>query len=380
MNKIRVMSIVGSRPEGIKMAPVVKRLAGAAQVESIVCATSQHREMLDQVLDLFNIKPDYDLNLMRPNQTLSALSAGILQSLDSVFHNAEPDWVLVQGDTTTVAIASMSAYYNRICVGHVEAGLRSHNKWRPFPEEINRRIAGTIADVHFAPTEIAKNNLLTEGIDEQSIVVTGNTVIDALYMTTDMPISRRAKQILNKCRLSLKSNPKLRIILVTAHRRENFGKPIENICNALKTIAHEYGENVQIVYPVHLNPNVKNPVSKHLSGVDNIHLESPLDYLDLVHILKNCDLVITDSGGIQEEAPGLGKPVLVLRDVTERPEGVTAGTVKLVGTEVQDIVAQTKLLLDNKNEYEKMAGARNPYGDGHAAERIVNSIIQSDLR
>lgn len=366
---LKVLSIFGTRPEAIKMAPVVKALGKYPDtIASRVCVTAQHREMLDQVLTLFGITPDYDLNLMRPNQSLSALTASIFTELDAVITQEKPDWILVQGDTTTVMAASLVAFYHRVKVGHVEAGLRTYDKRQPFPEEINRRVAGVVADLHFAATETAKANLLREGISPELIHVTGNPVIDALKIVADMPYDANSG--------SLKGIPwDRRILLVTAHRRENFGKPLESICAALREIAERYVEDVHIVYPVHLNPNVQNPVYRLLDTVSNITLLPPLDYLPMVHLMKRCCLVLTDSGGIQEEAPGLGKPVLVLRETTERPEGVAAGTVRMTGTDPDKIVKDTRKLLEDSAEYDKMARAVNPYGDGRAAIRIAKVLL-----
>ena len=351
------------------MAPIVRLLKTTAGIESQVCVTAQHRQMLDQVLNLFDIKVDYDLNLMRDNQSLSQLSAAIFTSLDPVLQDFSPDWVLGQGDTTTVAMTSLLAYYHRIRFGHVEAGLRTHNKWQPFPEEINRRVAGVIADLHFAPTEWARQNLLREGISNDLIAVTGNTVIDALQYVSTQPEPQEISQLRN----SRLKNKKL--ILVTAHRRENFGKPMEGICHALIQLA-KCGD-VEILYPVHLNPNVQEPVNRLLGNVEHITLLPPLDYLPLVHLMKHATLILTDSGGIQEEAPAFGVPTLVLRDVTERPEGVEAGTLKLVGTETSTIVNEAKRLLDNPSAHAKMARAANPYGDGHAAEKIIQALLDN---
>jgi UDP-N-acetylglucosamine 2-epimerase (non-hydrolysing) len=324
--------------------------------------------MLDQVLSLFEIKPDYDLDLMRADQSLAKLSAAILTDLDPVFEDFKPDWVLAQGDTTTVAITSLLAYYHRIKFGHLEAGLRTHDKWQPFPEEINRRIAGVTADLHFAPTEWSRQNLLREGIADEIIKVTGNTVIDALQFVSKQPEPAEITQL-----IALKLKTK-KLILVTAHRRENFGLPMENICRALLELAKR--EDVEIVYPVHLNPNVQEPVNKLLKNVEHITLLPPLDYLPLVHLMKHAALILTDSGGIQEEAPAFGIPTLVLRDVTERPEGVEAGTLKLVGTETRFIVQEAKRLLDNPSAYAEMAKAVNPYGDGHASEKIIQALLR----
>lgn len=371
---MKVLSVFGTRPEAVKMAPIVRLLQKTPGVESGVCVTAQHRQMLDQVLELFEIKPDYDLNLMRDNQSLASISASIFTHLDPVLAEFQPDWVLVVGDTTTVVTTSQLAYYRRIKIGHVEAGLRTHNKWHPFPEEINRRIATVIADLHFAPTEWSQGNLLREGVDEKAIRVTGNPVIDALNFVVrqDEPqdITNLIKQ-LNVNRIGLDAR---RLILVTAHRRENFGQPLENISQAIKQLAMR--QDVEIVYPVHLNPKVQEPVNRLLKGIPHITLLPPLDYWPMVHLMKHAKLILTDSGGLQEEAPSLGVPVLVLRETTERPEGVTAGTLKLVGTETDQIVREANQLLDDPAAYAEMARAGNPYGDGHAAERIIDALLQ----
>jgi UDP-N-acetylglucosamine 2-epimerase (non-hydrolysing) len=366
--ELKILSVFGTRPEAVKMAPIVKQLAQTAGMESRVCVTAQHRQMLDQVLGLFEIKPDYDLDLMRDNQTLAQLSAAIFTDLDPVLEDFKPDWVLAQGDTTTVAITSLLAYYRRIKFGHVEAGLRTHDKWQPFPEEINRRVAGVTADLHFAPTEWSKQNLLNEGVSKDIIKVTGNTVIDALQFVSAQPEPREITQFIT-------AKPKTnKLILVTAHRRENFGKPLENICRALLELAKR--GDVEIVYPVHLNPNVQEPVNRLLKDAEHITLLPPLDYLPLVHLMKHAALILTDSGGIQEEAPAFGIPTLVLRDVTERPEGIEAGTLKLAGTET--IVREAKRLLENESAYAEMSKAVNPYGDGRAAEKIIQSLLENN--
>jgi len=375
---LRVLSIFGTRPEAVKMAPVVYKLSKTAGVEARVCVTAQHREMLDQVTGLFGIMPDVDLDLMRPNQTLAELTAAIFTYLDPVLLDLHPDWVLVQGDTTTVMAAALLAYYHHIRVGHVEAGLRTGDKWQPFPEEINRRVAGAVADLHFAPTDWARENLIHENVPPERIVVTGNPVIDALRYVAALPPTSQVDALLRQLgiRSSAKEDNPFRLILVTAHRRENFGKPLEDICAALRYLAERYQDNVRIVYPVHLNPNVQEPVQRILGNIPNIVLLPPLDYLPWVHLIKHATLMLTDSGGLQEEAPGLGVPVLVLRRVTERPEGVQAGTVRLVGTDPQRIIAESCRLLDDPQAYRRMAQAVNPYGDGHAAERIVNAILE----
>jgi UDP-N-acetylglucosamine 2-epimerase (non-hydrolysing) len=372
---MKVLSVFGTRPEAVKMAPVVRLLAQTTGIEARVCVTAQHRQMLDQVLTLFDIHPDYDLDLMRDNQSLPELSASIFTSLDPVLTDFQPDWVLAQGDTTTVAITSLLAYYRRIRFGHVEAGLRTYDKWAPFPEEINRRIAGVVADLHFAPTEWARQNLLREGVDDALIKVTGNPVIDALQVVAEQPEPKEIVELLKRSGIGNRESGSggQKLILVTAHRRENFGQPIEDICAALKSLA-ERGD-VEIVYPVHLNPNVQEPVYRLLGDVPHITLLKPLDYLPLVQLMKHAKLILTDSGGIQEEAPGFGIPALVLRDVTERPEGVEAGALKLVGTGPQVILREANRLLDDPAAYAAMAKAVNPYGDGHAAQRIVESLL-----
>jgi UDP-N-acetylglucosamine 2-epimerase (non-hydrolysing) len=370
---IKVLSVFGTRPEAVKMAPVVRQLAQARDIQPRVCVTAQHRQMLDQVLNLFQISPDYDLDLMREDQSLAELSAAIFAGLDPVLQDFKPDWVLVQGDTTTVAITSLLAYYRRMRVGHVEAGLRTHDKWQPYPEEINRRVAGVVADLHFAPTEWARQNLLREGIPEGSIAVTGNPVIDALQFVAQQAEPPEIKRLLHELRIEDVPADK-QLILVTAHRRENFGQPLEQICMALRDLAAR--GDVELVYPVHLNPNVQEPVHRLLEGVPHITLLAPLDYLPLVHLMKRARLILTDSGGIQEEAPAFGVPVLVLRDVTERPEGVQAGVLKLVGTARAAIAAAAVRLLEDPSAYAAMARAANPYGDGHAAPRIVEALLQ----
>jgi UDP-N-acetylglucosamine 2-epimerase (non-hydrolysing) len=357
------------------MAPVIQCLEQTSGVESIVCVTAQHRQMLDQVLELFAIKPHIDLDLMRPNQSLSQITAAIFTKLDPVIADLKPDWILAQGDTTTVMATALLAYYHRIRFGHVEAGLRTGDKWQPFPEEINRQVAGVVADLHFAPTEWSRQNLLRENIPAERIEVTGNPVIDALQSVARLPPTAELNLLLEKIDLSSEdTNHKL--IVVTAHRRENFGAPLEQVCEALKALAETYGDTLRIVYPVHLNPNVQEPVYRLLGAVPNIILLPPMDYRPLVHLLKHARLVLTDSGGLQEEAPGLGVPVLVLRQVTERPEGIQAGTVKLVGTDAQRIISETRRLLDDPQAHAAMAQAVNPYGDGRAAERIVSAILK----
>ncbi len=380
---IQVLSIFGTRPEAVKMAPVVQALAHTPGITALVCVTAQHRQMLDQVLGLFDIQPDIDLNLMQPNQTLSSLTAEIFTHLDPVLTSVKPDWILVQGDTTTVMASSIAAYYHHIRVGHVEAGLRTGDKWQPFPEEINRRLATVVTDLHFAPTDWARQNLLRENISSSQIIVTGNPVIDALQAVVKLPPTPAVLELFKRIGIPYQpSDPPHRpspgfprLILVTAHRRENFGQPLAAICSALKELANIYQDNIRIVYPVHLNPNVQEPVYQILTNLPNVILLDPLDYLPMVQLMRHSSLVLTDSGGLQEEAPAFGVPVLVMRAVTERPEGVSAGTVRLVGTDQQVIVTQARRLLDDPQAYTAMAQAINPYGDGKAAMRIVNAIL-----
>ncbi|KIF50408.1 non-hydrolyzing UDP-N-acetylglucosamine 2-epimerase [Vibrio owensii] len=374
MSKKKVLTVFGTRPEAIKMAPLVHALAADHRFEAKCCVTAQHREMLDQVLELFEIIPDYDLNLMQPGQALNDVTARILLELKPVLQEFKPDVVLVHGDTATTLAASLAAYYEQIEVGHVEAGLRTGNIYSPWPEEANRRLTGALAKYHFAPTKTSKQNLIKESFAEEDISVTGNTVIDALLM------------VQNKIQNDFVLNEELReqfpfldtskkLILVTGHRRESFGGGVERICEALATIAKQHPE-VQIVYPMHLNPNVREPVNRILSEVDNVYLIEPQQYLPFVYLMTCADIILTDSGGIQEEAPSLGKPVLVMRDTTERPEAVKAGTVKLVGTDIDTIVSNLHLLLTDKNEYEKMSFAHNPYGDGEACQRILRVLLK----
>jgi len=376
---LKILSVFGTRPEAVKMAPIVRLLEQTPGIEARVCVTAQHRQMLDQVLELFEIKPDYDLDLMRDGQTMAQISAGIFTHLDPVLGEFAPDWVLAVGDTTTVVTTSLLAFYRKIKFGHIEAGLRTHNKWHPFPEEINRRLATVTADLHFAPTTWSQGNLLREGIEAEKIFVTGNPVIDALNHVADQAEPKEITDQLNKLGIiGYTTNQPVtkRLILVTAHRRENFGQGMENICYALKELAQR--GDVEIVYPVHLNPNVQEPVNRILNNVKHITLLPPLDYLPLVHLMKRAALILTDSGGIQEEAPTFGIPVLVMRETTERPEGIEAGILKLVGTETSHIVQEAKRLLDNPSEHAKMAKAANPYGDGHAAERIIQALLNTN--
>lgn len=369
----KVLSIFGTRPEAIKMAPVIKELEKRPDCfRSVVCVTAQHRQMLDQVLELFEIRPDYDLDIMKPGQDLFDVTCNVLTGLKPVLEKERPDIVLVHGDTTTTMAAALAAYYSRVRVGHVEAGLRTGDKYAPFPEEINRRVAGALTDLHFAPTEKSRSNLLAEGVPEASVSVTGNTVIDALLavaarVENDGDLRRRFDQQFSFL------DPARRLILVTGHRRENFGEGFEQICTALAEIAAR-SPDVEILYPVHLNPHVQEPVRRILGNSPQVHLIAPLDYLPFVYLMQRSYLIITDSGGVQEEAPSLGKPVLVMRDTTERPEALAAGTVKLVGTDRAKIVAEALLLLNDKGAYQAMGRAHNPYGDGQAAARIADVL------
>ncbi len=352
------------------MAPVIRALRKDPAFETIVCLTAQHREMMDQVLEIFDIQADVDLNLMHEDQSLPDLTASILTQMSQVLREQNPDWVLVQGDTTTVMTTALAAFYNQVRVGHIEAGLRSFNKWAPYPEEINRKIAGIIADLHFAPTEGAVRNLLNEGIPAEICHVTGNTVIDALHYAADLPFDIASS--------ALKDVPfgQKQILTVTAHRRENHGKPLEDICRAILRLSEEFSERIHFVFPVHLNPGVRSIVYQMLADRPNIQLLDPLDYLTMVQLLKRTHILLTDSGGLQEEAPGLGVPVLVLREVTERPEGVASGNVRLTGADPDKIYHQVSLLLENPEEWQRMANAKNPYGDGHAAERILQILYK----
>lgn len=373
MKRLKVLTVFGTRPEAIKMAPVVAALAAEESIDARVCVTAQHREMLDQVLALFGIRPDFDLDLMKPGQDLTDITCGVLSGLRKVFADYRPDRVLVHGDTSTTMAASIAAFYHRIPVGHVEAGLRTGNLYAPWPEEANRKVTGVFADLHFAPTEGSRDNLLREGVDPASIRITGNTVIDAL-----LDVAHRLdvdEGLRSSCAEQFPFlDDARRLVLVTGHRRENFGEGFERICRGLAEIARR--DDVQVVYPVHLNPNVRKPVNAILAGIDNVHLIEPLDYLPFVYLMKNASIIITDSGGVQEEAPSLGKPVLVMREVTERPEAVSAGTVRLIGTDTARMVQETRRLLDDPAEYERMSKAHNPYGDGKAAERIVKTLME----
>ena len=368
---VKLLAVFGTRPEAIKLAPVIRELQGRSTFLTRVCVTAQHREMLDQVLDIFRIKADHDLDLMRDDQSLFQITATALEALETVVRQEEPDIVLVQGDTTTVFAATLAAYYLQTKVGHVEAGLRTHDKYNPFPEEANRRLTDSLADFCFAPTERSRENLLKEGVPGERIFVTGNTIIDALQETVrrlnapeSQPHVPPELSALPRCQ---------RIVLVTAHRRESFGRELENICWGLRKLAERNGD-VCVVYPVHLNPNVREPVQRILGGVDRVVLTDPLEYTPFVWLLSRCHFTLTDSGGLQEEAPALGKPVLVMRKLTERPEGVQAGVARLVGTDTESIYREAQRLLDDPIAYEKMAQAVNPYGDGRAAGRIVDIL------
>ncbi|MGL5007244.1 MAG: non-hydrolyzing UDP-N-acetylglucosamine 2-epimerase [Plesiomonas sp.] len=374
---MKVLTVFGTRPEAIKMAPLVHALAEHPAFEAKVCVTAQHREMLDQVLKLFDITPDFDLNIMRPGQGLTEITCRILEGLKPVLNEFQPDVVLVHGDTTTTMAASLAAFYHQIPVGHVEAGLRTGNLYSPWPEEGNRKLTGHLAHYHFAPTETSHQNLRQEHIPEPQIFVTGNTVIDALFWVRDKLLNDSALLHSVESRYPfLREDTKM--ILVTGHRRESFGGGFERICTALAHIARQHPD-AQIVYPMHLNPNVREPVNRILSGIDNVILIDPQDYLPFVYLMHRAYLILTDSGGIQEEAPSLGKPVLVLRDTTERPEAVAAGTVRLIGTQVETIVAEVSCLLSDNDEYHRMSRAHNPYGDGHACQRILDALMNNQV-
>jgi UDP-N-acetylglucosamine 2-epimerase (non-hydrolysing) len=377
----KILLIFGTRPEAIKMAPLVKEFQNNSVFKTKICVTGQHREMLDQVLELFEITPDYDLNVMKPNQDLFDITSNIMLKMRDVLKEYLPDLVFVHGDTTTTFIATLSAFYEKINVVHIEAGLRTGNLYSPWPEEANRKLTGVLAKWHFAPTENSKKNLLLENISSDNILVTGNTVIDALFLAlkkikSSKVLQKNIEKLLLKNNFTLDINKKM--ILVTGHRRENFGEGFINICNALKELAFK-NKNIDIVYPVHLNPNVRKPVNRILSDSDNIYLIDPLPYESFLYLLSKSYLIITDSGGVQEEAPSLGKPVLVIRDTTERPEAVEAGTVKLIGTNKEAIIFEVQKLLDDKKEYDKMSKAHNPYGDGKACKRIIEFIKKEKI-
>jgi len=366
MNKIKVMSIFGTRPEAIKMAPLVKELEKRKEIESIVCVTAQHREMLDQVLETFDIKPDYDLNIMKQGQTLGDVTTRALNGVEAVIKECNPDIVLVHGDTTTTFAGALAAFYNQVAIGHVEAGLRTYDKYSPFPEEMNRQMVDCMTDMYFAPTGLSKSNLLKENINEDKIYITGNTAIDAMSTTVDENYTHPELDW-------IKDNE--RMILLTAHRRENLGDPMRNIFKAIRRILDE-NEDIKVIYPIHKNPKVREIANEIFEGCNRLKLIEPLEVFDFHNFQNKSYMILTDSGGIQEEAPSLGKPVLVLRDTTERPEGIEAGTLKLVGTDEEIIYQETKKLLEDNDEYKKMSKASNPYGDGHASERIVDAIIK----
>ena len=366
MSKIKVMSVFGTRPEAIKMAPLVKELEKRDEVESIVCVTAQHRQMLDQVLETFEITPDYDLDIMKQGQTLSDITSRVLYGLEGVMKEVKPDIVLVHGDTTTTFAGALAAFYNQIDIGHVEAGLRTNDKYSPYPEEMNRQMVDCMTDMYFAPTNLSKENLLKENIDEDKIYITGNTAIDAMATTV--------KEDYSHPELDWVKDDE-RLILVTAHRRENLGDPMRNIFKAIRRIVDEF-DDVKVLYPIHLNPKVRDVAHEVFDGCDRVKLIEPLEVFDFHNFINNCYMIMSDSGGVQEEAPSLGKPVLVLRDTTERPEGIDAGTLKLVGTDEDNIYNEAKILLTDSNAYDAMSKASNPYGDGHASERIVDAIVK----
>lgn len=380
----KVMLVFGTRPEAIKMAPLVKEFQKQPKrVETVVCVTGQHREMLDQVLKIFDIKPDYDLNIMKQGQDLYDVTARVLTGMRDVLKEVKPDVVLVHGDTTTSTAAALAAFYQQIPVGHVEAGLRTHNIYSPWPEEMNRLLTGRLATYHFSPTPLSRNNLIKESVDDRNIIITGNTVIDALYWVVDKiknnkELDNELEDILSKAGYDVnRLNNGKKLVLITGHRRENFGDGFINMCTAIKDLTVKYPD-LDFVYPMHLNPNVRKPIhevfGENLSGLKNMFFIEPLEYLSFVYLMEKSSIVLTDSGGIQEEAPGLGKPVLVMRDTTERPEALDAGTVKLVGTDYNKIVNEVSSLIDDKAAYEKMSKAVNPYGDGLACGRIVNAL------
>ena len=366
MKKIKVMSIFGTRPEAIKMAPLVNELEKREEIENIVCVTAQHRQMLDQVLYTFNIKPDFDLDIMKQGQSLSSITSMVLSGLEDVISQSRPDIVLVHGDTTTTFAGALASFYNQIAIGHVEAGLRTNDKYSPFPEEMNRQMVDRMTDLYFVPTEISRQNLLRENIDDKKIFITGNTAIDAMSTTV--------KNDYTSSDLEWVKNDE-RLIIVTAHRRENLGNPMRNIFTAIRRIVDEF-KDVKVLYPIHMNPRVREVAHSIFDGHDRIRLIEPLEVLDFHNYINKCYFIMSDSGGVQEEAPSLGKPVLVLRDTTERPEGIEAGTLKLVGTNADNIYQQAKLLLSSRELYNKMSHSSNPYGDGHASKRIVDTIVE----
>ncbi len=364
--KIKVMSVFGTRPEAIKMAPLIKELERRQEIDSIVCVTAQHRQMLDSVLETFSIVPDYDLDIMKQGQSLSDITSRVLYGLENVIKKESPDIVLVHGDTTTTFAGALAAFYNKVAIGHVEAGLRTNNKYSPYPEEMNRQMVDCMTDMYFAPTELSKQNLLDENIEENKIYVTGNTAIDAMSTTVKIDYYHPELNWINA---------KDRLILVTVHRRENLGEPMKNIFKAIRRIVNEF-KDVKVVYPVHLNPQIRDIAHEIFDGCDRVKLIEPLDVFDFHNFINKCYMVMSDSGGVQEEAPTLGKPVLVLRDTTERPEGINAGTLKLVGTDENNIYEQAKILLTDKKAYDAMSKASNPYGDGHSSQKIVDAIIE----
>ena len=375
--KKKVMVVFGTRPEAIKMAPVVKACKARSELEVKVCVTAQHRQMLDQVMDIFGLSADFDLNVMAPNQTLADVTCKVLKGMEGVFAEWMPDMILVQGDTTTVMAAALAAFYHKIAIGHVEAGLRTGNLYSPWPEEANRLLAGCLANQHYAPTPRSRENLLKENKDPKTVFVTGNTVIDALHDAVEIMDGDATL----KARLAAQFHfldPAKRLVLVTGHRRENFGDGFIHICNAIKRVASR--PDVQVVYPMHMNPNVRKPVNEILGGLANVNLIEPLDYLSFLYMMRQCYLIMTDSGGVQEEAPSLGKPVIVMRDTTERPEAVDAGTVILAGTETESMASAAERLLDDKAFYDKMAHSVNPYGDGLAARRIAELVATGTMQ
>ncbi len=371
---MKVLSVFGTRPEAIKLAPVLRELGrrNASGVASVVCVTGQHREMLDGILTGFGIKPDFDLAVMKENQTPSGVASAVLAKLPGVLREVRPDWVVVQGDTTTVAAAALAAAHERIAVAHVEAGLRTYDKWQPFPEEMNRRIASVIADLHFAPTETSRRNLLSERVPDEHVLVTGNPVIDAAQQVASLPAPAAVDWLAG---VAPDQSKRRRLVVVTAHRRENLGKPLEGICEAVRDLAHKYRDSARFVFPVHLNPNVQSTVRRVLGDVPNVVLTAPLEYFSMIHVMRLAHLVLTDSGGIQEEAPSFGVPVLVLREVTERPEAVEAGTVRIVGTRRETILREASRLMDDPAAHAEMARSVNPYGDGQAGRRIVSALL-----
>jgi UDP-N-acetylglucosamine 2-epimerase (non-hydrolysing) len=375
---MKIMTVFGTRPEAIKMAPLIHLLAKNPHIESKVCVTAQHREMLDQVLELFDITPDYDLNIMKPGQDLTDVTCNILQGLKPILSDFKPDYVLVHGDTSTTLSTTLAAYYQQIPVGHIEAGLRTGNIYSPWPEEANRKLTGALTTLHFAPTEGSKANLLRESVKSADIIITGNTVIDALLDVKQRIETDRALQQSLAAQFPFLDQKK-RLVLITGHRRESFGGGFERICEAIAKLAHQFTD-VQFVYPVHLNPNVQEPVNRLLKNLTNVILIEPQDYLPFVYLMVHSTLILTDSGGIQEEAPSLGKPVLVMRETTERPEAVDAGTVKLVGTNVETIVSNVTTLLTSQEAYNHMSFAHNPYGDGEASQRIIDTLVKKSLQ